>query len=211
MRPSGDASCTDRSSRTESSQVKALSGNGAQEWNRTTDTAIFSRMLYQLSYLGPAERRLLAHPSILIKRCAPPCAHASAGSSASSNAGPGCDTGRSASAPDPHPRSAGCRMAHAAPQPAGRVRTYHRRGTPHLHPNPQHPSDILDHPVRPRRRIAAQHRGVVIRRARAARAAPSISSARTIAGAHAAPDGGRAPPIAQPPLCAAPPAPCHAR
>ena len=26
--------------------------NGAQEWNRTTDTAIFSRMLYQLSYLG---------------------------------------------------------------------------------------------------------------------------------------------------------------
>ncbi|MDB5315349.1 MAG: hypothetical protein JWO24_1193, partial [Rhodospirillales bacterium] len=26
---------------------------GAQEWNRTTDTAIFSRMLYQLSYLGP--------------------------------------------------------------------------------------------------------------------------------------------------------------
>jgi hypothetical protein len=26
---------------------------GAQKWNRTTDTAIFSRMLYQLSYLGP--------------------------------------------------------------------------------------------------------------------------------------------------------------
>ncbi len=28
--------------------------HGAQGRNRTTDTAIFSRMLYQLSYLGPA-------------------------------------------------------------------------------------------------------------------------------------------------------------
>ena len=28
-------------------------GNGAQGRDRTTDTAIFSRMLYQLSYLGP--------------------------------------------------------------------------------------------------------------------------------------------------------------
>ena len=28
--------------------------NGAQGRNRTTDTAIFSRMLYQLSYLGAA-------------------------------------------------------------------------------------------------------------------------------------------------------------
>ena len=32
--------------------VLALFGNGAQGRNRTTDTAIFSRMLYQLSYLG---------------------------------------------------------------------------------------------------------------------------------------------------------------
>jgi hypothetical protein len=34
--------------------------NGAQGRNRTTDTAIFSRMLYQLSYLGglaPSRRR----------------------------------------------------------------------------------------------------------------------------------------------------------
>jgi hypothetical protein len=35
--------------------------NGAQGRNRTTDTAIFSRMLYQLSYLGvprcPKDRR----------------------------------------------------------------------------------------------------------------------------------------------------------
>jgi hypothetical protein len=28
-------------------------GNGAQGRNRTSDTAIFNRMLYQLSYLGP--------------------------------------------------------------------------------------------------------------------------------------------------------------
>ncbi len=30
----------------------ARRGRGAQGRNRTTDTAIFSRMLYQLSYLG---------------------------------------------------------------------------------------------------------------------------------------------------------------
>ena len=30
----------------------SVRGNGAQGRNRTTDTAIFSRMLYQLSYLG---------------------------------------------------------------------------------------------------------------------------------------------------------------
>ncbi len=30
--------------------------NGAQGRDRTTDTAIFSRMLYQLSYLGPPRR-----------------------------------------------------------------------------------------------------------------------------------------------------------
>ena len=29
--------------------------DGAQGRNRTTDTAIFSRMLYQLSYLGPSD------------------------------------------------------------------------------------------------------------------------------------------------------------
>ena len=31
--------------------------NGAQGRNRTTDTAIFSRMLYQLSYLGVLHER----------------------------------------------------------------------------------------------------------------------------------------------------------
>ena len=31
--------------------------DGAQGRNRTTDTAIFSRMLYQLSYLGASSGR----------------------------------------------------------------------------------------------------------------------------------------------------------
>ncbi len=31
--------------------------NGAQGRDRTTDTAIFSRMLYQLSYLGVVQRQ----------------------------------------------------------------------------------------------------------------------------------------------------------
>ena len=37
--------------------VYAKEGNGAQGRNRTTDTAIFNRMLYQLSYLGAVIRR----------------------------------------------------------------------------------------------------------------------------------------------------------
>ena len=37
------------------------SENGAQGRNRTTDTAIFSRMLYQLSYLGVLQRGAKAH------------------------------------------------------------------------------------------------------------------------------------------------------
>ena len=32
--------------------AKSLKGNGAQGRNRTTDTVIFSHVLYQLSYLG---------------------------------------------------------------------------------------------------------------------------------------------------------------
>ena len=35
-------------------------GNGAQGRNRTTDTAIFNRMLYQLSYLGAKSSNLPA-------------------------------------------------------------------------------------------------------------------------------------------------------
>ena len=33
-------------------KIRDALGAGAQGWNRTTDTTIFSRMLYQLSYLG---------------------------------------------------------------------------------------------------------------------------------------------------------------
>ena len=47
-------------------------GDGAQGRNRTTDTAIFSRMLYQLSYLGgsseAAEIRAAAARSAVYKR-----------------------------------------------------------------------------------------------------------------------------------------------
>ena len=32
--------------------------DGAEDWNRTSDTSIFSAVLYQLSYLGTAARRL---------------------------------------------------------------------------------------------------------------------------------------------------------
>ena len=39
-------------------------GDGAQGRNRTTDTAIFSRMLYQLSYLGAGPLPILHwHPA----------------------------------------------------------------------------------------------------------------------------------------------------
>jgi hypothetical protein len=37
-------------------RVCGLAPNGAQGRDRTTDTAIFSRMLYQLSYLGTSSR-----------------------------------------------------------------------------------------------------------------------------------------------------------
>ena len=49
-----------------------IKGGGAQGRNRTTDTAIFSRMLYQLSYLGaqPPRRRLTGR---LYRRWAAAC------------------------------------------------------------------------------------------------------------------------------------------
>lgn len=52
--------------------------NGAQGRDRTTDTAIFSRMLYQLSYLGAApkhvqgERRFIVRPKGPVQ---PPAGH----------------------------------------------------------------------------------------------------------------------------------------
>ena len=78
--------------------------NGAQGRSRTTDTAIFSRMLYQLSYLGlgrtkagptellatavdPADQ---ARPALQPRYKAPACpALLSGGSSSSSGGGPG--------------------------------------------------------------------------------------------------------------------------
>ena len=53
----------------------SYSGNGAQGRDRTTDTAIFSRMLYQLSYLGTARRG--ARERRFIVRLACPVHHAS--------------------------------------------------------------------------------------------------------------------------------------
>ena len=38
-------------------RVRTREKDGAQGRNRTSDTAIFSRMLYQLSYLGTARQR----------------------------------------------------------------------------------------------------------------------------------------------------------
>ena len=43
-------------------------GEGAQGRSRTTDTAIFSRMLYQLSYLGTGRSGVVAQPRHVIKR-----------------------------------------------------------------------------------------------------------------------------------------------
>lgn len=43
--------------RTRRRKNRAGEANGAQGRNRTTDTAIFSRMLYQLSYLGVLQER----------------------------------------------------------------------------------------------------------------------------------------------------------
>ena len=36
-------------------------GNGAEDWNRTSDTSIFSAVLYQLSYLGTRHTRRRNH------------------------------------------------------------------------------------------------------------------------------------------------------
>ena len=52
----------------ETSQIVGL-GNGAQGRDRTTDTAIFNRMLYQLSYLGaePAPKGRMGKSAGVIK------------------------------------------------------------------------------------------------------------------------------------------------
>jgi hypothetical protein len=45
-------------------EISTKAKNGAQGRNRTTDTAIFSRMLYQLSYLGETRRPNISAGSI---------------------------------------------------------------------------------------------------------------------------------------------------
>ena len=44
--------------------LKPLFG-GAQRWNRTTDTRIFSPLLYQLSYLGLGKEIILEESSLM--------------------------------------------------------------------------------------------------------------------------------------------------
>jgi hypothetical protein len=48
---------------------------GAEDWNRTSDTSIFSAVLYQLSYLGPGRTLIitrrktrLKHRLVLLRR-----------------------------------------------------------------------------------------------------------------------------------------------
>ena len=40
--------------------LEKLSKHGAQRWDRTTDTRIFSPLLYQLSYLGKIDSWIIA-------------------------------------------------------------------------------------------------------------------------------------------------------
>ncbi len=56
--------------------LEVLFANGAQGRDRTTDTAIFSRMLYQLSYLGRSrrggrERRFIVRPGSPVHHASP--------------------------------------------------------------------------------------------------------------------------------------------
>lgn len=50
-------------------EIKLFESDGAQGRNRTTDTAIFSRMLYQLSYLGAGAGIAVAiQRTVLVRR-----------------------------------------------------------------------------------------------------------------------------------------------
>ena len=82
-----------------------IAGNGAQEWNRTTDTAIFSRMLYQLSYLGAVGTRGLAQRRYAIKEAAGPFSKKTRPPAQGSGVAP-CFTRRPLRPPPPHPRPA---------------------------------------------------------------------------------------------------------
>ena len=64
-RVSGDGSSSRKE--VQYSHSKGESG-GAQGRDRTTDTAIFSRMLYQLSYLGIRRKQSLSRKSAVYRR-----------------------------------------------------------------------------------------------------------------------------------------------
>jgi hypothetical protein len=72
-------------SRLAAPRVARRAKRGAQGRNRTTDTAIFSRMLYQLSYLGIPRgsqgangRRFIVGPSGPVHHALPPAARGAA-------------------------------------------------------------------------------------------------------------------------------------
>ncbi len=87
------------SAATELKKCHGVGGNGAQGRNRTIDTAIFSRMLYQLSYLGAGGAQARSLPPHAFQagglqargRQSPPsrARTASCSSSTSSSVGPG--------------------------------------------------------------------------------------------------------------------------
>ena len=107
---------------------KRMISNGAQGRNRTTDTAIFSRMLYQLSYLGtPSPRQgsdneagCLAHARRGDQAGFTPHPEMAADRRPIRPAAPGYGKHRSASARDRPPGSVACRTACSARKSAAR-------------------------------------------------------------------------------------------
>ncbi len=99
--------------------------NGAQGRNRTTDTAIFSRMLYQLSYLGT--RQTLREPQAIQdarRPIKPRQAHhrqCPAGFHPDPPAAQESGTAPSANGPGPHRHSACCRTVAPPRRPACRI------------------------------------------------------------------------------------------
>jgi hypothetical protein len=98
-----------------------LEADGAQGRDRTTDTAIFSRMLYQLSYLGAARIRSGGAP--VYSQANPPCPPALAqfrrigfGRENNANRGRGAAGRAALRTPSPRPRRRSvCRESHNCP------------------------------------------------------------------------------------------------
>ena len=100
-------------------------GCGAQGRNRTTDTVIFSHVLYQLSYLGSREGGLPAQTSGLPNRRSPRCPPFQ-----DQRAGRGCDSLPRASSEDHGPCTRYCKRVHGPDVPAARKegRSWLRQG-----------------------------------------------------------------------------------